>query len=751
RLAKPATIAFQVANLAVIATFACIATLFVNNRFEFEYVWAHSDLRNPIAYRIAAIWSGQQGSFLLWTAWAAIFALFTVNKTKIYKRWYGISYAVVLCSLTAILAFESPFNLNMVDGKVFVPADGFGLAPSLQNYWVIIHPPTIFAGFASLTALFALAFAALMVKNYDLWLPIVRPLAIVALTLVGVGLCMGGFWAYETLGWGGFWMWDPVEIVSFVPWCFAIAFIHGIVVQTAKQKWKLSNLLLGGAPFLFFIYGTFLTRSGFLSDASVHSFAEMNSSALKLLIGLMAIVVLGFMGLWFVRVWQARKEESVGNERLTRDRWMSLGIWAVSLLGLASFVGMSVPLIMALRGQKPRVVEEGLYHQVLPYFFIPVMILMAIAPFLSWRKTDPKKLWGRVYSVACISIGITAALFFTAITTKYNTQIDLAPKVTMLNKYVVNGLSWIMFLVALCLFTVVASVWHSVERYRGKMIGTSGFMAHVGVALLMCGLIVSRGFERKDTGMLMKDHPTNVLGYNFTYSGMTSNDKDRENKLLLDVTGAGKNKIYTARPGMYKTTMGDGQETTMVWPDIRRGVLQDTYLALGQPQTNGTQVVTVKVGETVTFGELLLTHSGLKTEGQPGTPGTTFGASVKITTKGKSKVIEPKLELQSQGPPKELPASLDKNLNLVLTGMNASDKSVSLRVDFTDPMYPVEVFHKPFTSLVFLGTFLMTVAGIMSAWYRRAPQTSPVPAKAGSKSGANLSPDEGLTLAGESQ
>lgn len=717
---KVGKIAFQIANTAILGTFACLAALFVNNRFEFTYVWEHSDLKAPLQYRIAGIWSGQEGSFLLWASCSAIFCLIALRSVKDFQRWFVAAAAVFQGMIAAILAFETPFALNTMEGKVFVPNDGFGLSPALQNYWITIHPPVIFAGFGSLTVLFALAFAALMMKDYTRWVAIVRPYALVALALTGLGLCMGGFWAYETLGWGGFWMWDPVENVSFVPWCFTIALVHGIVVQAAKKKWQFTNLLLAGAPFLTFLYGTFLTRSGFLSDTSVHSFAEMDSSALKVLIGVMAIMTLGFTGLWATRLFQAKSLVQSGTERFTRDRWLGFGMWATVLMGLAAAIGMSVPLIMSLRGLKPSVVQEGLYHQVLPFIFIPLMFLMAVTPFLSWRKTDPAKAKSRMYSVLCISIGLSSLLLFTTISTRFNETINLSKPMMMLGRWEVNGLPWMMFLVTLCTFALVANVWSSSERWKRSLTGASGFLAHVGFTLLLAGLIISRGFESHGQAMILPDHPTKVLGYELIVKGNTKDQHDRNNELLIDVMGPNNKKLFTASPGLYKTTMGDGQESTMVWPHIQQSWSHDVYLALGQPQKNGTQDVTMTVGKTVSFGDLNLTYEKLVVDGEPGMAGTTFGAQIKVTNGEKSSIVVPKIELGGQGTGVvELPAELDENLLLVMSSMNAADKTVNIRIDFTQPIYPVEVYHKPLTSLVFIGTYFMTLAVLLSAYGRR--------------------------------
>ncbi|HRI45199.1 MAG TPA: cytochrome c biogenesis protein CcsA [Fimbriimonadaceae bacterium] len=717
---------FVTACAALFGTFVSLAILFIGNRFEYSYVSGHADSHNTVPYRIAGIWSGQEGSFLLWAVCAAIFGLIVRRKLGHYERWFTVAYATFLGGLAAILAYESPFVLNLVDGKPFVPADGVGLAPALQNYWVTIHPPTIFLGFGSLTALFALALAAMLTRDYEGWIPIVRPWAIVSATLVGLGLCMGGFWAYETLGWGGFWMWDPVENVSFVPWVFTAAFIHGIIVQSTRGRWQISNLLLAGLPFLAFLFGTFLTRSGFLADASVHSFAEMNRSALRLLVGVIGILSIGFAVSWFTRMIQNRKraEPEAEGPGVDREGFYRTGILFLIAMGLATLIGMSVPLIMALQGKQPAVVEERVYHMVLPYLFIPLMLVMAIAPFVSWRRMKSIDLARRIYSVFCITIGLLGFLLLAFAMTPMGKIADISSSIAFPGGFEVRGLAWVFFLVGLCVFAAVGNVWRIFELRRASKLSFGPFVTHMGVAVLMAGLIVSRGFERKARTFVMEDHPGRGLSYVFRYAGQTSDRHDRNNKVrfeVLDPHQSGK-ILFTATPGLYYVHGADGGENPMVWPSIHRFAFHDVYLTLEPPQTETGAQTSLLPGDSKPLGGLSVEYMGMTREGSPGTVGAKFGARLKVSSGGESAEVVPNLELAADGPPISNPANLDGSLQIALLGMDVATQSVTVGLQLSSPMYPIEVYHKPLTSLVWLGTGMMTLGGFVSAFYRRRPR-----------------------------
>ena len=709
---------FTLATISLFASFAMLAILFANNRFEFEYVWSHADTKNTIPYRIAGIWSGQQGSFLLWGVCSALFGLLAVRKAGDLRRWFTIPYAGFLCGIAAILAFESPYGLNMADGRVIVPPDGVGLAPSLQNYWVIIHPPTIFLGFGSLTVLFAFGIAAMVAKNWTSWVPMVRPWAIVSLTLVGLGLCMGGFWAYETLGWGGFWAWDPVENTSFVPWVLTAALVHGLIVQTSRGKWTGSNLLFSALPFLAFMYGTFLTRSGYLSETSVHSFAQMDSSALKVLIGIGGVSILVFTGLWIRSlrlIAKARKpEEEIAG--LHREGFYRAGNFVLTLFALATAFGMSIPFLNLILGRRLQVATEASYHMVVPWLFFPLLVLMAAAPFVSWRGTATRVLLGKLYGTFCITIGLLGTIMLIISRTAVREELDLTASVAMPFGYRMAILPWMMILVGFLLFAIVANTWRILEMVKRSKTSIPAFLAHVGVAVTLAGLVVSRGFERKEQIIVQEGNPAKALGYTIAYNKTTGDLMDRNNKVIFDLEGPdGK---FQVSPGLYYMRNMNGETNPMVWPHIERNAFHDIYFTLHPMELNASEVTSLKPGQTAKFDRFDVKFVKMTREGEPGQMGTKFGAELELSAGPHSIKLHPQMQLTSAGV-QQIPAKVGDDYFMTMQGMDAANGGVNLQLHFIKPLYPIEIFYKPMTILVWGGTGILTLAGFWAAWVRR--------------------------------
>lgn len=719
--------------LSVAGAFGTLATLFVKDQFQFKYVYAHSEVQNAFAYKIAAIWSGQEGSFLLWALASSVFLMLTLRGTGPYLRAYGAVGAFFLAALCGILAYESPFLTQAgPDGVIYLLPDGVGLAPSLNNYWVIIHPPTIFLGFGSLIVSFAYACAALIRREYDDWVTRARPWAILSIALLGLGLCMGGFWAYETLGWGGFWKWDPVENVSFVPWVIITAFVHGIIVQVARKKWHFSNLILGATPFLAFCYGTFLTRAGFLDKVSVHSFAQMNESAHKVLLWFLVASLVGFLGLWFVRLRQDGARMASIDTGLRRDAFYRFGNVFLTTLAVATGIGMSVPLIQFAVGQTPKVVEEPLYHMVLAWFFIPIMIAMAIAPFVPWRETTWREILGRVVNAFSLSLFVTGVVLLVGTRPDVGFQMDRGARIDMPWGTWPLG-PWMLFLGWLCSFVIIANLWRLIETLRRSPMGIGSFVSHLGVALAMAGLIVSRGLERKQQYALVPGMP--ALGMEAGGPSPTIelvpkqpfDFFDRDNKVRIKVSGEGTD--FVAAPGLYYTVPQEGEPQPTTWPAIQRWLSHDIYLVLYPLQPDTGQVITLKPGEVKTIAGMdwslrqertyTVRYSDMKRDGEAGVAGTTFSAQLSVEGPGGRVAAAPQFVLGNQGGPRKVPATIDDVFEIKMEAMDAADKSVTLSLAYRVPIFPVEIYYKPLTILVWAGVGILTLGGLIAAWDRR--------------------------------
>lgn len=715
--------------VAMFLAFGLQGYLVMNRQYQFQYVYSHSDNWLSVGSRFAAIWGGQEGSFLLWAVMSGLFGLLSLRSAGPYLRWFLVLYSGFLGSLAAILAYESPFKLwiapkelaEITAGKM--PPDGAGLNPSLINYWMQIHPPTIFSGFGSLTVVFALAVAALIHGDLKSWLRIVRPWAILSATLLGVGLCMGGFWAYETLGWGGFWMWDPVENAALIPWLIMVAFIHGIFIQIARGTWRIANAVLGAMGLLSFIYGTFLTRSGFLGDTSVHSFASMDRGALYVLIGLglasFAVTIVAALrrGMLDRKTVDPNGQQASEGKGFDRGSAYSTGIVFLTLLAIASGIGMSVPLIMSLRGQKPSVVEERLYNQVSPWFFVGIAFLMGITPYLAWRPMTFKQVWNRVSTPLALSFGFLGIGMFVLRSVPFG----MGPEMSQTIKAPwgqIPTVPWILFLAWLCLFGALANLVRLVEVLRRAPMQAGAFLSHMGVVLTLLGLIVSRGFEKKVEFTAQLNHPGQALGYTVDVKGITGkNYMDRENRLRVSLQGRGE--TLQGEPTLFYTESSSSEEPSpTVRPFIFHRPLHDLYLTAYPLVLDATEPTTFKVGQRSRFEGHEIQYLKMEREGEAGMAGTRFVALLEVTDpNGHKAQVRPSMRLEDGRPRFEV--AEQGEFAYELTRIDAADHSATIKLYYTNPVVPMELFYKPLPSLVWWGTGIMLIGGFLSAWYRR--------------------------------
>ncbi|MBX3095907.1 MAG: cytochrome c biogenesis protein CcsA [Fimbriimonadaceae bacterium] len=716
--------AFHIGSFSIVGAFLCLLSLSVTGQFHFGYVWEHTMKDLELQYRISAVWAGQEGSFLLWALMSTACAWFARRRTAQYEGAFLAICAAILGSLAGILAFESPFRLiEPLNGVLRMPLDGRGLSPALLNYWMVIHPPTIFLGFGALIVPFALATAALIKRNLNDWVPIVRPWALFGLTFNGLGLCMGGFWAYEMLNWGGFWMWDPVENTSFVPWVTMVAFIHAIFVQIARKKWHLSTALLGAVPFMCFCYGTFLTRSGFLGDTSVHSFAQMDRSALWILVGIAGFAIFGFLALWTVRLIAARKSpdteaKPIESFPLNRTSGYATAIWLLIAFGVITAFGMSVPMIMSLRGVQPKMVEEHLYHSVLSWFFPPFMLALALFPMVTWRGMRGRDLLVKVNQLLAVSIFITGMLLVGLNSDRVWIPFPMDRTVEMSWGQNVPALPFVLFLTWLCVFALVTNLAAAAALWKRARPSIGGLITHFGFAMTLLGLIFSRGFEQKAETLVHPDIPGEAFGYRLAYLDAPYQFTDRHNKMRVLVRGNGEE--FEANPGLYFMPPNEpgGDPNPVVWPAIRRHPFWDLILIVYPMDFQASNPTTFAKGDLRAHQQITLTYKGYTSNGEIG-PGAHFIAEFEFQgLDGEPKIVKPELKLVLGGA-EPVMARLDDVYELRLDAVMAETGDAVATLFYINPAYPVEVFYKPLTILVWLGVGLMTFGGLMSARYRK--------------------------------
>jgi len=543
---------FYVQAFSVLAIFTILFWIIFKHRYEYYYAWRHSNNALPVYYMISCFWEGQEGSFLLWMFWNAVLGLILLRKAG---QWESPVMAVIsfvqLGLSTMLLGLgqgaadwsvhigSSPFDLLReqrpdflqipVMGTIGGPAnylqifkDGNGLNQLLQNYWMVIHPPTLFLGFATAMVPFAYSIAGLWKNNDRGWITPAITWGLVCVGILGAGIIMGGFWAYESLSFGGYWAWDPVENASLMPWLIMASASHMLLIAKNTGRYLFTAHLLVHLSFWLVLYATFLTRSGILGEASVHSFTDLGLSGqlLILLLSLMMLsvlsalqnaklrwsVILGFVALvlvfslltlyggkkdqeqltqitkwtgvfvftgvfsWFIYQLYARTKTVQDDERwLSRELWMFIGAMFLILSLVQVFSATSIPVFNKLFGFSKAPPKPEEYNAFQLWMAMPVMLLMAVGQYFRWRDTDAKVLGKQLLWVLGISLVVSGVV---------NLNFGISQPKYML-----------FLLVGVMLF--VANVMYLRQQQKLVWLAWGGSVAHAGFGILLVGVLVS--------------------------------------------------------------------------------------------------------------------------------------------------------------------------------------------------------------------------------------------------------------------
>ncbi|MFT7162234.1 MAG: cytochrome c-type biogenesis protein CcmF, partial [Bacteroidia bacterium] len=416
-----------------------VGTLFYiihNHYFEYHYAYSHTSSILPVYYQVSSFWEGQEGSFLLWIFWNVVLGLVLIKTNKNWEAPIMAVFALVQAFLVSMILgsvflFDvkigsSPFLLlrDVIDAPIFktdpnfIPADGTGLNPLLQNYWMVIHPPTLFLGFATTLVPFAYCIAGLWLGKFREWVRPALPWALFSGVVLGVGILMGGYWAYETLNFGGYWNWDPVENAVYVPWIVLIGAIHTMIAFKKSDNALKAAIILVISTFILIIYATFLTRSGILGDSSVHSFTDLGLSG-QLLIYLLAFI--GISVYLTARAWKKLPSEPEETSTYSREFWIFMGATVLCLMGFQVLIPTSMPVYNALlemvgieSNLAPPVDAIGFYTQFQLWFSILIALLSGTGQFFWWKKMDKNALKNELMVPAIISLVLSAFIFIVA-------------------------------------------------------------------------------------------------------------------------------------------------------------------------------------------------------------------------------------------------------------------------------------------------------------------------------------------------
>jgi cytochrome c-type biogenesis protein CcmF len=378
------------AQNALLLTFATttVATVillaaFIRNDYSFVYVAQLTSDQLPLRYVLAALWGGQEGSLLFWllllTIYSAAAVLLNRRRSPDLLVWVVPVLATVMVFFAFMLvAVSSPFATQVA------PEDGRGLNPSLQNPYMLIHPIFLYLGYVGLTIPFAFAIGALLARRTDeRWIVATRTATLVAWAALGIGQLIGSKWAYEEVGWGGFYAWDPVENAALMPWLAATAFLHSVMVQEKRGMLRLWNVLLVIFAFSLTIFGTFLTRSGILS--SIHSFTESPIGVWFL--GFLTLVIVGSLLLVFTRLPLLRTRARL-ESLISREASFLYNNLLLVALTLTILWGVVYPLVYEAVVGESRIVGRGFYDFFFVAFGLPLLLLMGIGPLIAWRRAS---------------------------------------------------------------------------------------------------------------------------------------------------------------------------------------------------------------------------------------------------------------------------------------------------------------------------------------------------------------------------
>ena len=747
RTLQKARIGYHAMSISVIVASVILLYLIITHQYQYDYVFSYSSSDLSFGLLLSTFFAGQQGSFLLWALFGVIIGLTLMSHSQKSGSNESTLMLGFIPTVTFILVMISPlikdpfayiwsstsyidtkylsstllnspalknFLLNDTEnqrtvlkvGEELIRAieysgiqinqlivQGKGLNPMLESFWMQIHPPILFLGFALAGVPFAYAVSSLIKNEYQKWINNALPWVIATILVLGLGIIIGGYWAYGVLGWGGYWAWDPVENSSLVPWIVSVALLHTMIIQKKSKSenkpgsFVKTNLLLAGFTFVLVVYSTFLTRSGILSGTSVHSFSDPGTFIYNVLFGFLILFTLAIIGLVYYRRSEIEPPEISDHKLFSSE----IGLFYGSMLLIASAVvilfGTSAPIF----GQT---VEIEFYT----IMNLPLVILMsALIPlslYLNWRSNDLIQFFKRtIVTVLITSLGVAIIVFLTGIT----------------------EFLYVLLLFS-SVFTIIANIEFMFQSKNLKLMG--GHITHLGFGVFLIGVVISALLSYEKEMELEKEQVYSFAGNSISFNGYSPIEDGK--KYAFDIKIKEESGFKTAKPVMY---IAEYNNSLMREPYILTGFIKDIYIEpLSFEPGNSANRETVllrkgmphQIGEvTVTFEKFDLPEDAM----QKMMDGEQFDIHAIITI-DKGEYSKQTDVILVQGVNKHVYDEKTK-ISFEIVSFDVAG-SIQISIDnnnqfasFTNDVLTVRISEKPFISLVWIGILVMAMGLII--------------------------------------
>jgi len=579
------------AGLSTLSAILLLILLF-SHAFEVRYVYEHVATFLKPAYVLAAFWAGLEGSQLLWLWMLAVFTGMLVWRKPTWDRELRPWAMAALALTQAFFAFLLIMLTNPYELLPSVPAEGVSLNPLLQNFWMIIHPPIIFAAYALWTIPAAYAFAALVTGRLDAgWLRGTRRWTLAAWASLGIGILVGAWWAYLELGWGGYWGWDPVENSSLIPFLVGTAFVHSAIIQDRRDMFRAWNVFLATLTFVLTIFATFVTRSGLIQ--SVHAFAQSPIGYYYL--GYMLLVLAATIGLMLARRRDLQGEGQLG-DLLSRE--FIFLITNLLLLGSAAAVllGTLWPTFTeAVRGVASSLGPEN-YNRFMGPLGLLLVLLIGICPLIDWRKISSQQLLKSMWIQVVVAV-ITAVLLIVFGVREMWAVVSFAVTAFVATTIVLQLAQGIMARMRAANENVLKATAQAVANNRRRY---GGQIIHFSILLIVIGITGSQAYQSEVQVALATGETVDVGGYTLAYEDYTFQQVEEDgnkalNEAVLDVY-RGDRKVTTIRPQRNLHSSVQGAVTEVA---LRSNLKEDLYVVLASLEADGLAAFQVLINPMV--------------------------------------------------------------------------------------------------------------------------------------------------------